>query len=109
MSFKLSKGKNLEAKRWGFVLLLLNIVGAVIYVSAASNGWVRSQERGLIPVTGEPFVWAGYVFPIWAVFLLLNLVWGVFIVARRRWRTGIWWLAIVPVWLIAMAIDFAHH
>jgi hypothetical protein len=109
MDSKLSNGEALAAKRRGLVLLVLNFIGAIIYEIAASHGWVISQEREFHSVTGEPYVWAFYVFPIWAVFLLLNLVWGAFVVARRQWRSGLWWLTAIQIWLVAMAIDFAHH
>jgi hypothetical protein len=62
----------------GVGLLVFNFIGAIFYVHAASHGWVLPQEQGLHSVTGEPYIWALYVFPIWAVFLLLNLTWGVF-------------------------------
>jgi len=103
--------KNLAARRWGMLLLAANFIGAVIYVVAASQGWVIPQERevGLHAVTGEPYVWTGYVLPVCAVFFVLNLSWGAYILARKQWRTGILWLSTIPIWLIAVAIDFAHH
>jgi hypothetical protein len=103
--------RNLAARRWTVVLLVLNFIGAVVYVVAGSNGWVIPQERelGLHSVTGEPYVWALFVFPIWAVFFMLDLTWGVFIVARKQWRSGTFLLFTIPIWLIAVAIDFAHH
>jgi hypothetical protein len=103
--------KNLSAQRWSVVLLAFNFIGAVIYVVAASHGWVIPQEReaGLHSVTGEPYVWAGYVFPICAVFLMLNLTWGAFVLGRKRWQSGIFWLLTIPIWLAAVVIDFAHH
>ena len=105
------KRKSLSAQRWSVVLLVLNFIGAVIYVIAASHGWVIPQEReaGLHSVTGEPYIWAGYVFPIYAVFLILNLTWGAFILARKRWQSGIFWLLTIPIWLAAVVIDFGHH
>jgi hypothetical protein len=106
MTFKPSNDRTLAAKRWGLALLALNFIGAIIYVFASSHGWRQPEVDS---VTGEPFIWAIYVFPIWALFLLLNLVWGAFVVARRQWRSGIWWLTTIPIWLVAMAIDFAHH
>lgn len=103
--------RDLAAPRWNIVLLVGNFVGAVIYVVAASHGWVNSQEQaaGIQSVTGEPYVWALWVFPIYAVFLALNLAWGAFILDRKRWRNGIAWLCTIPIWLAAVAIDFAHH
>jgi hypothetical protein len=73
------------------VLLVFNFIDAVVYVVAASNGWEIPQERelGLHSVTGEPYVWALSVFPVCAVFLVLNLTWGAFILARKRWHSGI--------------------
>jgi hypothetical protein len=88
-------------------LLVLNFVGAVVYVWAASRGWVRPEEREF--VTGEPFIWFLSVFPVCVFFFVLNLTWGVFILARQQWRIGILWLVLIPIWLVALAIDFAHH
>jgi hypothetical protein len=100
----------IAARRWGVILLVLNFIGAVVYVVRASNGWVIPQERELgIPVTGEPFVWAISIAPVCAVFLVLNLTWGAFILARKRWPSGIFWLLTIPIWLAALVLDFAHH
>jgi hypothetical protein len=101
----------LAAQRWSVVLLVLNLIGAVIYVVRASKGWVIPQERELVlhSVTGEPYVWALSVFPICAVFLMLNLMWGAFILARKRWQSGIFWLMTIPIWLAAVVVDFTHH
>ena len=51
--------KKYAALPWSVVLLTANVVGAVIYVVAASHGgWVIPQERaaGVHSVTGEPIV-----------------------------------------------------
>jgi hypothetical protein len=103
--------RKIGAQRWGVILLVLNFIGAVVYVVRASNGWVipRERELGLHSVTGEPYIWALSVFPVCAVFLVLNLTWGAFILARKRWQSGIFWLLTVPIWLAAVVIDFAHH
>jgi hypothetical protein len=103
--------RNLAAQRWSVVLLVLNFIGSVIYVVRASNGWVIAQERelGLHSVTGEPFIWALSIFPVCAVFFMLNLTWGGFILARKRWQSGIFWLLTIPIWLAAVVLDFAHH
>jgi hypothetical protein len=103
--------RKLAAQRWSIVLLVLNFIGAVVYVVRASNGWVIPQERalGLHSVTGEPYIWALSVFPVCAVFLVLNLTWVAFILAQKRWQSGIFWLSTLPIWLVALVIDFAHH
>jgi len=105
-----SNRSNIAARRWGVILLLVNFIGAVFYVIRASNGWVVPQERELgIPVTGEPFVWAASIAPVCAVFLVLNLTWGAFILARKLRQSGIFWLSTIPIWLTALVIDFVHH
>jgi hypothetical protein len=95
--------------KWSVALLSLNLVGAVIYVVLSSRGWVIPQERGLNSVAGEPFVWAISIAPVCGVFLVLNLAWGTFILVRKQWRSGMFWLLTIPLWVIAAAIDFAHH
>src|ERR1700749_2365950 len=69
--------RNLGAQLWSIVLLVLNLIGAVVYVVRASNGWVipRERELGLHSVTGEPYIWALSVLPVCAVFLVLSLTW----------------------------------
>ncbi len=97
--------ERVAVQRWGVALLMLNAVGAISYVVLASRGWATQG----IPVAGEPFVWAISVMPVCAVFLVLNPIWGAFILARKQWRTGVIWLGIIPIWLVAVGIDFAHH
>lgn len=91
------------------LLLAGNIVGAVVYLIASSYSWALPPERGMNATTGEPFVWALGVLPIWAVFLLLNLIWGGLIVVRKHWRSGRFLLVTGGIWLISVVVDFAHH
>jgi len=72
-------------------------------------GWAIPEERGMVPITGEPFVWFTGIWPIVAVFLALNLSWGAVILVRRQWASGRSWLFAALTWLFAIGIDFAHH
>ncbi|ADV84289.1 hypothetical protein AciPR4_3536 [Terriglobus saanensis SP1PR4] len=93
-------------------LLMLNAVGAVLYVFAASRGgWAIPEERaaGIHVTTGEPFVWFLSILPIVTIFLVINLAWGTGILTRRHWQGGRLWLMAAVVWLGALAVDFAHH
>jgi hypothetical protein len=89
----------------GLALLAVNVIGAIAYVAAASNGWRIPQE----PITGEPFVWFISILPIVAIFSVLDLAWGAVILARRQWQGGSSWLLAALVWIAAVLIDFAHH
>jgi hypothetical protein len=92
--------------------LALNVVGATLYVVAASRGgWAIPEERaaGIHTTTGEPFVWFLSILPIVAIFFVFNLAWGASILTRWDWQGGHLWLLTVAVWLGAVVIDFAHH
>jgi hypothetical protein len=91
-------------------LFILNLIGTIVYVKAASLSWVIPQEcaAGINVTTGEPFVWASAV-PIFAVFALVNILWGASICIKKRWRSGYVWIATALAWFIALWIDFAHH
>jgi hypothetical protein len=89
--------------------LPLNVVGACLYVVAASGSWAIPGEHGQVPITGEPFVWFLAVIDIAVPFFLLDMIWGALILRYRRWQSGKLWLWTALTWLIAILIDFAHH
>lgn len=90
---------------------LTNFLGNVIYLLGAKHAWIIPEEaaNGIHSMTGEPFVWAAFVVPIWVVFLIVNVAWGVTILARRRWLQGRIWLMSGFTWIVAVVIDFEHH
>ena len=103
--------RSLAARSIPLALLLLNAIGAVVYLFRASPSWAIPEERaaGIHATTGEPFVWFAGVLPIVAIFFVINLVWGAAILTRRHWQGGRLWLLTAAVWLGAVVIDFAHH
>jgi hypothetical protein len=93
-------------------LLLLNVVGSIFYVVAASRGgWTIPEERaaGIHTTTGEPFIWFLSILPIIVTFSVINVAWGAVILARRQYKGGLLWLLAAVVWLGAVVVDFAHH
>jgi hypothetical protein len=99
------------SKPGGLALIVLNAIGAIVYVFRASPSWAIPQERaaGINSITGEPFVWFAGILPVAAVFFLLNLIWGSLILVRGRWKSGSFWLLAALIWCVAIGIDFAHH
>lgn len=91
------------------ILLIVNAIGALLYLWQASLSWAIPQEKGLNSTTGEPFIWALAILPVFAAALVVNTFWGVVILKRRQWAAGRLWLVVGAIWLVAIAVDFTHH
>jgi hypothetical protein len=98
-----------STRRVNVALLISNAIGACVYVVGASHSWAIPEEHCTVPVTGEPFVWFAAVAPVVAVFAVVNMIWGVFILRRRQWQGGRLWLLAGLTWIVAIVIDFTHH
>lgn len=90
--------------------------GALIYLWGVSQAWAIPEERaaGVTTVTGEPFIWAGFVLPrfvlpVWGAVLVLNAAWVVWGRRRGEKLRGLWWGLVSTIWLVAIVVDFAHH
>jgi hypothetical protein len=103
--------KYFSVRRLSLALLIVNVIGAIVYIRVASPSWAIPEERaqGIHTVTGEPFVWAARALPIFAGFSLLNFLWGAYICVKRSWLNGYLWLTTAIIWLVAVWVDFAHH
>lgn len=88
--------------------MLANAVGIAIYLVLAFRGWRTPQEHGMVPVTGEPFVWV-IALPVLGVFFLADVVWGVMLLRHKEWKGRLWWVLIAIAWLVAIGVDFSHH
>jgi len=103
------------ATRFGGVNLAMtiaNVGGIALYLWAASLAWVIPSERaaGIDTVTGEPFIWAMGAVPVFGIYLVVNLIWLVVSLVRKRWRNTWTSYALVwAAWVVAVIIDFAHH
>src|SRR5580704_6657985 len=97
-----------SAKYLDITFMAANAVGIVLYLLLASRGWRIPEEHGMIPVTGEPFVWV-LALPVLGAFLLANIVWGGVLLRNRESKRSLWWLVTGAVWLLAIGIDFSHH
>jgi hypothetical protein len=95
-------------KSLDITFMAANAVGIVLYLVLASRGWRIPQEHGMVPVTGEPFVWVLAV-SVLGVFLLADIVWGGLLLRDRQSKRRLWWLASAAVWLLAIGIDFSRH
>lgn len=102
-----------SAARWVPVALVVaNLAGLTAYLWWASHAWAIPAERaaGLVAVTGEPFVWALGVLPLWAAFGAVNVIWAIVVLLPPpRWRQAGAVLAVSIAWAVAVVIDFAYH
>jgi len=102
-------GKSFPGRPRDYALIALNLIGAIVYVRLASHTWAIPQERGLHSQTAEPFIWFMFVMPIFTIFFVVDVIWGVLILVYRQWRSGYLWLLTALIWLVAAVIDFAQH
>ncbi len=97
-----------SAKSLDITFMAANAVGIVLYLVLASRSWRIPQEHGMVPVTGEPFVWA-LALPVLGVFFLADVVWGGLLLRGADSKRRLWWLVTAAVWLLAIGIDFSRH
>lgn len=88
--------------------LSFGILGSLFYLKLASAGWRIPSEGSQVPVSGEPFVWAAAL-PILMLVVLLNVVWGVWILVKRPARGKAVFAASLLVMVGSVVLDFAHH
>ena len=95
-------------KSLDITLMAANVVGNVLYLRLASRGWRIPREHGIVPVAGEPFVWA-LALPVLGVFFLADVAWGGALLRGGESERRFWWLVTAAVWLLAIVIDFSRH
>lgn len=104
-----------KVPRFGAILdagmLAANLAGVMLYLRAASLSWAIPAERaaGITSVTGEPFIWALGVLPIWGVFVVADLAWAVLRRRHAKPSNLVVALAVVGIWVAAFAVDFSRH
>ena len=108
MEDQIKRRSSSSVKTLDVSFVLANAVGIAVYLVLASRGWRIPEEHGMVPITGEPFVWAAAL-PVLGVFFLADTVWGVMLLRHKEWRGGLWWLVTSGAWLVAVGIDFSHH
>jgi hypothetical protein len=90
------------------VYMAINAIGIAIYLRLASNGWRIPEEHGMVPVTGEPFLWA-FALPVLGIFFLIDIAWGVVLLRNKDGKGGLWWALVAVSWIVALVVDFYHH
>ena len=87
-------------------LLAANVIGAFVYLKEASQGWGPPELRGMD--AGEFVAWAFRALPVFLLFLLINVIWGVSKLVRPQWRSGRLYATVWLVWIIAFAVERWH-
>jgi len=96
------------------MFVAVNTIGAVLYLFAASVGWVEPELADIPGASGGgAVIWFLFAVPVFFLFFLANigtLVWA----CIHRFRNGGWliskWGWFVPlIWLLAALLDFYQH
>ena len=96
------------------IALLINVIGAGAFLFHASRFWADPTLQSISGAgAGDPIVWALDALPIFAFFLFANALLGLgsLIVRWKRgtWPVNRWYLAVLPIWGVALWIDNSHH
>jgi hypothetical protein len=106
----LSRIERLRGTRLDSAMLVANISGVLLYLYRASFAWMIPSEREMgVQPSGEPFVWAAGVIPVWAAFLIANVIWAVIAVVRKQRVSALPMLVNACLWIVAVVIDFSRH
>jgi hypothetical protein len=96
-------------------LVLVNAIGAVVYLIVASRLWWIEPEVADIPGAsgGSAFIWFPVSVYFCATFIAVNLAGllrHLFVLFKKRGqKLSLYALATPAIWLIAVWIDFRHH
>ncbi len=92
-------------------MVVANVLGVLLYLWRAHYSWMDPRERaaGVDSVTGEPFIWAMGVLPVWALYFVLNASWAVTMILRRPRRGALPFAVVLALWIVAFLVDRAHH
>jgi hypothetical protein len=96
------------------IWIAANAVGMGIFLAMASSTWIEPELKDVPGASGgAPVVWALTALPVFAAFMLANLIWTGFglaeLVRLKRWMTCALALGTVVLWIGAFVFDAAHH
>jgi hypothetical protein len=95
-------------RRLDVTFMLANAVGITTYLVLASRAWRIPQEHGMVPVTGEPFVWV-LALPVLGLFFIADVIWGIMLLRNKEWKGKFWCVLNAVAWLVVLGVDFSHH
>lgn len=97
-----------KTKRRSIYGVWANIICLGIYLYFASKLWPLPEDAGA-NLAGNPIVWGLTVFPVFAICMLINIVWLALIVLGGRkgkgWRSMRTWILVMVAWVLVYRLD----
>ncbi|WP_155394831.1 hypothetical protein [Xanthomonas albilineans] len=91
------------------ILVSINLIGIIFYLYFASKIWAPTGGVDLGGGPGDPFIWVMTAFPFLAIFSLMNAIWLVMIIIKRKkiafLKSIFFWVVVVIVWVLANRYD----
>ncbi|WP_155394294.1 hypothetical protein [Xanthomonas albilineans] len=91
------------------ILVAINFIGLIFYLYFASKIWAPAGGSYLGGGPGDPFIWVMTAFPFLAIFGLINAIWLVVIIIRKKkislLKSVLFWILVVAVWILANRYD----
>ncbi|HWU95728.1 MAG TPA: hypothetical protein VN029_09015 [Sphingomonas sp.] len=100
--------------RLALIWLFANLAGIGAFLLVASQYWVEPEIADIPGASiGNAFGWFFEAMPLFAVFVLANPVWMLFMIrgepVSRWWRPLLLVVAMLGCWDAAYFFDNAHH
>ena len=94
--------------------LIANIMGVAVFLALASRSWIEPKLKDVPGANGGAFIfWGLTALPVFAAFMLANLLWAGLGVAEglrcRQWIGCMLALVAIGVWVAAFIFDGLHH
>ena len=96
------------------VWLTANVTSVPVFLALASRSWIEPELKDVPGASGGAFIfWGLTALPLFAAFMLANLIWAGLGVAeglrRRRWIGATLAFMAIVVWVAAFVFDGLHH
>ncbi|QAU23075.1 hypothetical protein EO087_02960 [Dyella sp. M7H15-1] len=91
------------------IWVAINAIGLILYLYFSSRIWAPADEAGLMGGPGDPILWAMTALPFLIVCSLINILWFVMILLRKKrssfLKSFFVWVLVVAAWILANRYD----
>ncbi len=94
--------------RCSVFMLLANVTGAALFLRVSSFEWSDPREIALGIASrnaGDPIIWGLTALPILALFALVILAWGIWLVCKKDKENSWFWIGSTVMWFAVLLFN----